>query len=101
MLQDFIIKLIIQAAKDEEIRALATEAVGKFKAELLPDLIALLPTFGSSIIKAAFDNLPNVNLPAVTDLAGDMAKNIVAADPDIPGLSNIIDLSEILGKWLR
>lgn len=102
MLQDFIIKLIIQAAKDKEVQALAADALAKLKAELLPDLIALFPTFGSGIVKAALDALPNVtNLPAAAELAGDVAKNIIDADPDIPGLSNVIDLSEILRKWLH
>jgi len=41
------------------------------------------------------------NLPAAAELAGDVAKNIIDADPDIPGLSNVIDLSEILRKWLH
>lgn len=102
MLQNFIIKLIITAAKDPEIQELGAEAVAKIKAEVLPDLIALFPTFGSSIIKAALDALPNVaNLPEAAALATDVANNIVDSDPDIPGLSNIIDLSEILKTWLR
>jgi hypothetical protein len=75
--------------------------VAKLKAELLPDLIALFPTFGSSIIKAALDALPNVaNLPEAVELAETVAKNIVDSDPDIPGLSDVIDLSEILRRWL-
>ncbi|MFV8049962.1 hypothetical protein [Mycobacterium sp. 48b] len=101
VLQDFIIKLIITAAKDPEIQKLGAEALDKIKAEILPDLIALFPTFGSGIIKAALDALPNVaNLPEAVELAESVAKNIVDADPDIPGLSNVIDLSEILRKWL-
>ena len=100
MLQDFIIKLIITAAKDPEIQKLGAEAVDKIKAEILPDLIALFPTFGSGIIKAALDGLPGVKIPEAVELAENVAKNIIDADPDIPGLSNVIDLSEILRKWL-
>lgn len=101
MLNKFIIDLLVAAAQDERVRALGAEGLAYAKAEILPDLIALFPTFGSGIIKAALDALPNVaNLPEAVELAESVAKNIVDADPDIPGLSNVIDLSEILRKWL-
>lgn len=105
MLQNFIVSLIVKAAQNPEVQkfvaAQLAVLVAKLKAELLPDLIALFPTFGSGIIKAALDALPNVaGVPEAVALAESVAKNIVDADPDIPGLSDVIDLSEILRKWL-
>ena len=107
MLQKFILGLLIEAAKNPEIRDfvmdLFLKAVKELKADLLPDLMGTFPAFGASLLKSAFELLPNVaDLPGdVADLAGDSVKQILESDPDIPGLSDIIDLSELARRWLR
>lgn len=105
MLQNFIVSLLVKAAQNPEVQKFVADQlarlVTKLKAELLPDLIALFPTFGQAVVKAALDLMPNVDVPAAVELGKGVAQNIVDSDPDIPGLSDIIDVSEILKGWLR
>ena len=108
MLQNFLINLLVKAAQDERVQQFVADQVARLvdrlKADLLPDLIALLPTFGSSVVKAALDNLPGISDLDVTQLAEGVAKNvtdIIDSDPDLPIISEYIDISEILRKWLR
>lgn len=85
----------------------ADETVDKYLPIVMEKLIALLPTVVSAAVKVAVEkafemipNLPNVVLPDVADMATDVVEKILASDPDIPGLSNIIDLSEVLRNLL-
>lgn len=106
MIQQFILNLLVEAAKNPEIRAFVADQIArladKLKTDLLPEIIGTFPTFGASLLKTVFDNLPNVAaLPeTVAEIATETVKHIADSDPDIPGLSNIIDLSELAKKWL-
>lgn len=76
---------------------LMPELMAFFKSEVLPSVLAVLPTFGEAIIKSVFDKVPSLpNASQIGDVAGDIAGNILNADPDIPVVSEYFDLSEIL-----
>ncbi|AEJ93988.1 hypothetical protein THIBAULT_40 [Mycobacterium phage Thibault] len=100
-----VIKIIAEAAKNEDVRKFVLELVkelaDKLKDDLVPALIALFPTFGGAIIKSALDFLPEVDLPDIDVLNTDIAKKIVDADPDLPFVSDIIDITEILKGWIK
>mgnify|MGYP007115078076 CR=1 FL=1 len=105
MLTKIVVNILAAAAQDERVRAFVADQIARLverlKAELLPDLIELLPTFGSGVVKAALDQLPDINLPDASELGKDVARNILDADPDLGHLSEIVDVSELLRKWLR
>lgn len=104
MLQNFILKLLLEALKNPEVQAFARDLVVKVtKEHLLPAIVSTFPAFGASLLKSAFEKLPNVaDLPGdVAELATDSVKQILESDPDIPGLSDVIDLSELARRWLR
>lgn len=102
MLTKFVLNLLIEAAKDPDIQAFVDGRIDRLKDGLLPDIVGTFPTFGASLLKAAFEKLPNIaELPgSVADLATESVEKLLESDPDIPGLSDIIDLSEIARKWL-
>ncbi|QHB37425.1 hypothetical protein SEA_LEOPARD_18 [Mycobacterium phage Leopard] len=105
-MNSFLIKLLASAAADPKIQAFVDGRIDKLatvlKRELLPDLAALFPTFGAAVVKAAFNRIPA--LDNITDSINDIATGAVEElqkDPDIPGLSEIIDVSEMARKWLE
>lgn len=120
MFKQFIIGLIAEAAKNEDIQKFADDLVdkliAKFRTDILPDLIkaatALLPTFGGALLKSFMDRVPE--LPNIDDLAGatsDIAQNILEQDPDLPFVSDTVEqltgidaselLKNILGPFLK
>ncbi|BCI54929.1 hypothetical protein NIIDNTM18_42070 [Mycolicibacterium litorale] len=110
MLQSILLKLLIEAVKNEEIRAfafdLATKLALRLKDDLLPDLleavVPLIPKFIDAGLKQVVELFPDMpNIPESVDLAKGVAEKVIATDPDIPGLSDIVDLSEILRGFLR
>lgn len=109
MLQKFVLNLLIEALKSPEVREFAADVAVKLadqlKDDLLPDLVekvvAVLPLLGAGLIKDVFDRAPN--LPDIADIdnaARDVARKILDSDPDLPVLSDIVDISEILRRWL-
>jgi len=102
----FLVNLLAAASQDKRIRKfLATVVipalVKALKEALMPDLASLNLVFGASLLKKAVEKLPGVE--NITETAGQLATDTIEAikrDPDIAGLSNIIDLSEIGTKWL-
>ena len=110
MIQKFILDLLVQAAKNEEIRAFVFDLVDQLGdkvkddllPELLPKLVALLPVFGAGLIKEVFDRAPNLpDISNLDDVVKGVAGKILDSDPDIPILSGIVDFSEILRGFLR
>lgn len=110
MLQSFLLKLLVEAAKNDAIRAfafdLATKLALRLKDDLLPDLleaiVPLIPKFIDAGLKQVFELLPDLpNIDDGVDLAKGVAEKVIATDPDIPGLSEIVDLSELLRGFLR
>jgi hypothetical protein len=107
MLQKFMLTLLVEAARNEQIREFVADQVArlatKLKEDLLPDVAGLFPAFGASLVKTVFEKLPNVaDLPGdVAQIAQDSVQNLIESDPDIPGLSDVIDLSEIFRRWMH
>lgn len=106
MLQKFVLDLLVAASKNPDIREFVFELVDRLKDNLLPDLmksvVPLLPVFGDSLIKAFVDHMPDIpNIAEGVDIAKDVAEKIVAADPDLPFVSDVFDLSEMLKGFLR
>lgn len=100
MLQKFIINLLVEASEDERVREFVADQVARLvkelKDDLLPDIVGTFPTFAASIVKSALD------LPGdIADIAKESVENIVESDPDVPGLSGILDLTELAKKWLK
>ena len=82
------------------------EVVDKYTPVVIEKLLAMLPTVAAAAAKVAVEkmiegipNLPNFKLPDVGHIAGEVVDAIVDSDPDIQGLSDIIDLSELFRKW--
>lgn len=99
----FLLKLLVSAVQNPEIRAFLFEMVEKLAAKLLPEIVATFPTFVAAAVKVFADKVPNLEAIAesIPQLAEDTAKHILDSDPDLPGISNIIDLSELARKWLN
>lgn len=100
MLTQLLLNLLKEAAKDEDVREFVGDQVARLadhlKDDLLPQIVATFPAFAASVAKTA------LNLPGeVADIAKESAEHIVKSDPDIPGLSGILDLSELAKKWLK
>lgn len=102
MLQQFILDLLIKAAQDPEIQKFVDDRIDRLKKSLLPDIVATFPTFVASAMKVFSIKMPNMaEIPdAIGDLAQDTAQHILDSDPDLPGISDFIDLSELAKKWL-
>jgi hypothetical protein len=110
MFEGFVVNVLAEASKNPEVRALLndllSQAIEELKEDLLPDLMAalvpLIPKFIDAGLKQVFELLPNIpNIPEAADIAKGVVEKVLATDPDIPGLSNIIDLSQILRGFLR
>jgi hypothetical protein len=99
----FLLKLLVAAVQNPEIRAFLLEMVEKLADKLLPQIVATFPTFVAAAVKVFADKVPNLTaIPDnVAELALDTAKHILDSDPDLPGISNIVDLSELARKWLN
>jgi hypothetical protein len=99
----FILKLLVAAVQNKEIRAFLFELAEKLAEKLLPQIVATFPTFVAAAVKVFADKVPNLEsiVESVPELALDTAKHILDSDPDLPGISNIIDLSELARKWLN
>jgi hypothetical protein len=99
----FLLKLLVSAVQNPEIRAFLFEMVEKLADKLLPQIVATFPTFVAAAVKVFADKVPNLEAIAesIPQLAEDTAKHILDSDPDLPGISNIIDLSELARKWLN
>lgn len=100
MLNKFILNLLVEAAKNPEIRDFVADQVARLadhlKEDLLPEIVSTFPVFAASVAKTA------LKLPAeVADIAKESAENIIKGDPDFPGISDVFDLTETLRKWLK
>lgn len=106
MLQNFVLGLLVKAAEDEKVREFVADQIArladKLKADLLPDIVSTFPAFTAAVVKTVFEKLPDIAaIPEdVAKIAADSVQHILESAPDIPGLSNIIDLTELARKWL-
>lgn len=85
----------------------ANEVVDKYTPVFVEKLLALLPTLAASAAKVAVEkafehlpDLPNIKLPDVGEMTKDVVQHVLDSDPDLPGLSDIVDVSEIFRKFL-
>jgi len=100
-----LLKLLVEASKNEDIRNFIADQVDRLKDSLLPDIVSTFPAFSATMLKEVFEKLPGV--PDITESVQDMVTGtftrIINEDPDIPGISDKIDLTEIaksvLGKF--
>lgn len=114
MLQKFALALLVAAAKDPDVQQFVDDRlaklVGPFKDDVINevqaelhtlrgDLVGLFPAFGTSIIKSAFDHLPQIgNLPPAADLASSVATNVLDLAHGLPVIGQFTD---ILRGFLR
>jgi hypothetical protein len=114
VLQKFVLNLLIEAAKNPDVQQFVDDRlaklIGPFKDDvtneviaelhtLRQDLIGLFPAFGTSIIKSAFDHLPQIpNLPDAADLASSVATNVLDLAHGLPVIGQFTD---ILRGFLR
>jgi hypothetical protein len=121
MLQKFALAVLVAASKDPDVQKFVDDRlanlIAPFKDDitevkdgitneviaelhtLRADLIGLFPAFGTSIIKSAFDHLPQIpNLPAAADLASSVAQNVLDLGHGLPVIGQFTD---ILRGFLR
>jgi len=105
VLQKFILSLLVEASKNEDIRAFVSDLIDQLGdkvkddllPELLPKLVALLPVFGDALIRQAFELMPGVeNIGSGVDVVKGVAEKILESDPDLGPLSDIFDVSEFI-----
>lgn len=82
------------------------ELVDKYLPVVIEKILGMFPTFTAGaakvVIEKMFDlapGLPNVTLPEVPELAGEVIDKVVDGDPDFPIISDIVDVSEMIRKW--
>jgi hypothetical protein len=101
MFEGFVVNVLAEASKNEDVQAFVKELKDDLLHDILEAVVPLLPVFGEALVKELIKHLPIPNIPEAVNLAKGMAENILATDPDIPVLSNIFDLSELLRGFLR
>lgn len=87
---------------------IATKVAEKVGPWLIEQITKLIPVIVGAVVKALSDQLSK-HLPdfsavasgAVPEIAKAAVDKVIEADPDLPGLSNIFDLSEFLKKSLN
>jgi hypothetical protein len=96
----------LEAWAETWAEAKANAIVDQYTPLIVERLLAILPTVAASAAKVAVEkmvegipNLPNFKLPDVGELTGEVLDKVLDSDPDIPGLSDIIDVSELFRKW--
>ena len=115
-MQAFLVRLIITAlvevAKNEDIQRFAADQAARLakllKDDLLPELlealVPLIPKFIDGGMKQLSELIPDNILPTLgeaDDIARGVVEKVLAADPDLPGISDVFDLSELLRKFLH
>lgn len=85
----------------EKLTPLLNDLLAKLGQQLIEKIVAALPVIIAAVVKAVFDRVPSLpNLPDVAKVAQDGITALIDSDPDAPfGLSNIVDLSEIVRKY--
>lgn len=85
-----------------------SESIDKYLPVVIEKIFAALPSLaaasGKTVAEEIFKqlpHLPDIVLPELGHMTEQVAKTILDSDPDIPGLSNVIDVSEILRKLLE
>lgn len=104
-MQAFILKLLVAAVQNPDIRAFLLEVVDRLATTLLPKLAAVIPAAVGAGIKGLGNLFPDVHIPDLHDIQEGIRNDINAALPediDIPILSDAfekvtgIDLTDIL-----
>lgn len=97
-----MMRVLIEASKNEDIRNFVADQVKRLKDDLLPDLSAINLASGAAMLKDVFNKLPGV--PDISKSVGEIATGAIETiknDPDLPGVSDKIDLSELATSILN
>lgn len=92
----------LQPWLDQKVKDLVDTTLPQVMEKLASLFPMLIASAGKTIVEAAFraaPGLPNVTLPDVKELTEQVIDKAVESDPDIPGISDVIDLSEMFRKW--
>jgi hypothetical protein len=104
-MQAFLLKLLVAAVQNPDIRAFLLEVVDRLAATLLPKLASVIPVAIGAAAARFGDILGHVDLPSAPEIVEDIRKEVNHALPDgidIPILSDAfekvtgIDLTDIL-----
>lgn len=105
MIQSFILKLLVEAVKNPDIRGFLLELFDRMADRLLPKLAAVIPAAVGAGIKGLGDLIPNIDLPdvgQVVETVRDGVNELLPQDIDVPLLSDAFesvtgfDLSDVL-----
>jgi len=102
----FLLGLLVAASKNPEIQKFVADQLAtvakRLKDDLLPDIAGMFPAFGAALVKEVFEKVPGLN--DIQQSVGELATGAMEQlqrDPDVPGLSNVLDVSEMARKWLH
>jgi hypothetical protein len=103
-MQTFLIAMFVKLAQNEQFREFVANQLERLLPKFVAAVAGLLPSFGGSILKTFMDRVPELpNLDDLPQAVSDVAQSIIdtVPDPDIPGLSNVFDASEMVKDVLR
>lgn len=86
--------------------AKADQLAEKYTPIVIEKLLAMMPTLAATVAKVAIEEafkgipqLPNVVLPPVEAMAGQVVQSLATDVTHIPGLSDLINLPELFKGW--
>jgi hypothetical protein len=104
-MQGFLLKLLVSAVQNEQIRRFLFEVVDRLATLLLPKLAAVIPVAVGAGIKGLGDILPDIDIPDLPDVVETVRRGVNNQLPDgidIPIVSDAfeqftgLDLSDLL-----
>jgi hypothetical protein len=85
----------------------AGEIADKYTPLIIEKLLAMLPTLAATVAKTAIEeafkgipSIPNVVLPPVEALTGQVVQNLASGVQEIPGLSELVNLPALFESWI-
>ena len=106
MLHTFMLKLLVEAVKNPDIRAFLFEVVDRLGQLLVPKLAAIIPAAVGAGLKGLGDLIDGIDLPGLPEITESIrgtVNDMLPEDIDIPILSDALqratgfDLTDFLG----
>jgi len=103
--QTFLLKLLVAALQNPDIRAFLFTIVDRMTAALLPKLAAVIPAAVAAGIKGLGDLIPGIQMPGLHDITETIrtdVNHLLPEDIDIPFLSDAfekvtgVDLTDLI-----